>query len=379
MKILFANLSSLKFDVAMPGGEPLGGSESCVCYLARQLAGNGHDVTLVARLPENTPAQVLGVRHHPVEVIRKQTFFETEKFNVIVTSNAVVACPRFREYSPASVNVFWDHLPPDQQAISPLGNPLVRQAIDCIVYVSAWQKIETERRFGLDMSNRVLANGVTPSFEGMFASPADLLAAKQNRATYTSVPDRGLSELLDVWAGLEGDTSLDVYSSMRVYQADDEACAGLILRAREIPLVKWHGSVGQNDLAVRLRPAAFLAYPCVTTETFCLAALEAMAAGMKVIATDTGGIAATTMGFADLLPTRSGDSREQFMRNYRELLNRNINDFRRNPVAWSERAFAQAEAVNRQCRWEQRAREWEDLLYELAERKRAVATRQSSG
>ena len=35
MKILFVNLSGLRFTVATPDQEPLGGTKSALCYLAR--------------------------------------------------------------------------------------------------------------------------------------------------------------------------------------------------------------------------------------------------------------------------------------------------------------------------------------------------------
>ena len=54
-----------------------------------------------------------------------------------------VACPRLREFSPQSINILWNHLPPDQEAVKMLANPILRESIDSIVYVSAWQKSET--------------------------------------------------------------------------------------------------------------------------------------------------------------------------------------------------------------------------------------------
>ena len=150
VKIFFANLSSLKFDVTTPEREPLGGSESALCYLARQLAKNGHDITLAARAAgRNARIRIAGVRHRPIAIMRDKTFFDTEKFDAVVTVNSAVACPRLREFSPGALNIFWNHLPPDQEAVRPLGNPILRESIDSIIYVSAWQKKETEKEFGM--------------------------------------------------------------------------------------------------------------------------------------------------------------------------------------------------------------------------------------
>ncbi len=379
MKILFANLSSLQFNVETPYHEPLGGTESCVCYLARELAKKGHDVSLIARLPQQSPNMVAGVRHRSIALMRDKDFFDAEKFDIIITLNAALACPRFREHSPASINIFWNHLPPDQPPIEPLGHPLVQDTIDQIVYVSEWQKDITEKYFTLPKPSRVIANGLTPSFENMFASASELLAAKQNRAAYTSVPYRGLSILLDVASSLNTSTVFDIYSSMRVYQSSDDEQTALLERAKSSPSVKYHGSVSQTELATQIKAAAFLTYPCIMPETFCLSVLEALGAGMKVIATDLGGIKSTGMGFADLVEIKEGMSGEEFMRDYGAVIEKNVTDFTSNPDAWAERMFHQVQTVNRECLWAHRAKEWEHYLGRLLAQKCAIETKRSSG
>ena len=55
MRILLFSPSNIAFTVATPEQQPLGGIASCVCYLARALAARGHDVSVVAMLPEGAP------------------------------------------------------------------------------------------------------------------------------------------------------------------------------------------------------------------------------------------------------------------------------------------------------------------------------------
>jgi hypothetical protein len=52
MKLLFLSLSGVNFTVETPEQAPLGGSESCAAYLARQLAANGHVGDFLARPEE---------------------------------------------------------------------------------------------------------------------------------------------------------------------------------------------------------------------------------------------------------------------------------------------------------------------------------------
>ena len=69
MKIAFFNPSTMAFNVATPGVQPLGGIASCLCYLARSLAARGHDVTLISLLPPDTPPVLMGVRHLPIQPV----------------------------------------------------------------------------------------------------------------------------------------------------------------------------------------------------------------------------------------------------------------------------------------------------------------------
>jgi hypothetical protein len=49
MKLLFVSYSPIAMDVTLPEHEPLGGSESCIAFLARGLARNRPDVTFACR------------------------------------------------------------------------------------------------------------------------------------------------------------------------------------------------------------------------------------------------------------------------------------------------------------------------------------------
>jgi glycosyltransferase involved in cell wall biosynthesis len=361
VKILFLNLSTLKFDVATPDTQPLGGSESCVCYLACQLATNGHDVSLIARLPDDAPVTVHNVRHFPLAKVKDQDFFDREKFDVIVSCNAPIACPHLRSINPSSLIILWDHVPPEQPSMAELGNPEVLNAVDCIVYVSKWQKAETEKKFGITKKSVVIGNGLTPSFANMFSSAKDLLAHKQNRAAYTTIPYRGLPLLLKAMEGLQQETQLDIFSSMKLYQMPDDEYAGLYQEAVKNPRVTSHGAIPQPQLAQHLRKAAFLTYPCIVAETFCIAALEAMAAGMKVISTQLGALETTTMGYADLLPIESSNPQD-LIDAFLKAMETNIQAFLTEPEKWAETMFAQVQAVNQKCSWAVRTEDWEKLF-----------------
>src|SRR5262249_28034864 len=148
----------------------------------------------------------------------------------------------------------------------------------------------------------VIGNGFAPAFENMFASAEELLAAKQDRAAYTSMPFRGLHILEQVMGRMRGGTSFDIYSAMQTYREKEDGFLDLYSRLKAQPRARYHGALAQPALAAELKGAAFLSYPCTFVETYCIAAVEAVAAGLKVVSTKVGGLPEATQGFADLMP-----------------------------------------------------------------------------
>ena len=364
MKILFINFSLLYFDVTTPESAPLGGTESCIAYLATELAKT-EDVAILANTADAVTLR--SVRHFHMTDSSASQLLSRQRFDVIVAVNAPSYGPQLRELSPTSRLILWNHHAPDQPAIQPLARPEVRRAFDAVVYVSQWQRAETEARFAGAPRPRVIGNGLTPSFEQMFTDAGELLSAKQWCAAYTSTPFRGLDLLLDVYRQLDSPPTLEVFSSMQVYRADDTAFQAMYADARAQPAVRYHGSVSQTRLAAAMRGVSFFCYPSVFPETFCIAALEAMAAGALVVTTDLGALASTTKGFARLMPL-APMTREEFLDRYRRLYCDALREFREDQTQWAERMFAQSTTVNACARWRHRAAEWIRLLNEVTQR-----------
>jgi glycosyltransferase involved in cell wall biosynthesis len=364
MKILFVNLSALAFTVATPDHAPLGGSESAVCYLARQLARRGHIIALAANLPDGQGGIVEAVSHYPLATIKDAGFFAEQNFDVIVICNAPAAAAPLRALSPLSRLVLWAHVLQDQPSMQCLMQAQTRDALDAVVFVSSWQRAEVERAFGAFPKAVVIGNGIAPAFENMFASSKKLLDAKQNRAAYAATPFRGLSVLVRAMQGIDRDVKLDVFSSMKVYQAADDDYAALFAELGQNPAITCHGSVAQTELAARLRASAFLFYPCIFPETFCIGAAEAMAAGMKVVATRLGALEETTMGFADLMPIATSDG-DALAAAFRDAMRSAIDARLRDPAAWAEEMFEQVACANENFSWAARAMEWEQVLRAL--------------
>lgn len=350
MKLLFANHQPVRFNVETPRTQPLGGTKSCMAWLARQLAADGHDVSLMTNLPDGTPEMLGGVRHLAVERIAEAAGCEA-----VIAVGSLGLAQQLKALAPQALHIAWLHALPDQPGMKLL--PAAAPFLDGVVFVSEWQR-NTVRFSG---PSHVIGNGIAPPFENLFASAEELAAAKQNRAAYTTTPFRGLHILIQAFARARLAGELEVWSGMQVYQADNAPFEALFAQARATPRLRLHTPIGQAELAAHLKATAFLFYPSIYFETYCISALEAIAAGLKVISTDLGALSETTLGFAELMPV-IGVPPETLLRNFTALLEKNEGQFLADRHAWAEERFAQSREVVRRCSWRTRAKEWEAFL-----------------
>jgi glycosyltransferase involved in cell wall biosynthesis len=309
MRICFIDFAPWDYNVVTPTLRPLGGSQSAMCYLAVELARLGHSVTVVTGTTKPL-GTAMGVECHGPNVP-----IEQDAFDVVVALNAPKHGSRLRKLlSPSTRLILWTQHAANQPVMREgLSDPDQRDVWDGIVCVSEWQRLSVIDRFGISQSRvHVLRNAIAPAFENMFASHADLVAAKSGdtlRLAYTSTPYRGLKLLPDIfrpYREMNPDAALEVYSSMAVYLEDtwqDHYKFGPIYDAvSETSSAELIGSLSQPELAKRLRGAHILAYPNAFPETSCIAVMEALAAGMRVVTSDLGALPETCEGFAKLVP-----------------------------------------------------------------------------
>jgi glycosyltransferase involved in cell wall biosynthesis len=212
----------------------------------------------------------------------------------------------------------------------------------------------------------ILRNGIAPAFQNMFSSAAHLAEVKagQLRLAYTSTPFRGLAVLLACFPAIykrHPTCQLDVYSSMLVY--DQPAAADpyqrLYEQCRAMTGANYRGSLAQPELAKELAGASILAYPSTFAETSCIAVMEAMAAGLLVIASDLGALSETCDGQARLVPPAGGErSAEQFAIDYARALDQALTELQSDPVESAKRRYAHAQAISATCNYNVRAGEW---------------------
>lgn len=363
MKIAFLDLINWDYTVDTPYGAPLGGSQSALCYLAERLAASGVEVTLINGT--TTPGRWRGVEHLSAPSIRLTAL---PRYDVMVVFNYCEPqiALRLRAALPGVRLVFWNQHAHDQTAVEFLKDPAAKAAFDHYVFISQWQAANFAKAFAMEPARiSVLGNAVSPAFQSLFSEGEAVLPAKARPPVlaYTSTPFRGLEILLAAFPAIRRavpGARLQVYSSMQVYQqtAEQDAFAALYETCRNTEGVDYVGSLPQPELAGRLKAATLLAYPNIFAETFCTAALEAMAAGCTLVTSRLGALPETTAGFARLMDPPGDRAR------HAEL-------FAEEAVAAlaelsEDRLQAQLRHVRETGTWEVRARQWVRLFQALA-------------
>lgn len=307
-RIAFLDRLPWDYRVDTPLHRPLGGSQSALCYLAEALAGEGHEVRMATMT--RSPGRVGGVECLNAAEGGFGLFRGTEVAIVLNDPDPAIAEGLRAEIGPEGLLVLWTQHDVDQPAISAFARPETRALFDRVVFVSDWQRRAYRRAFGPGPDDIVLGNAIAPAFGSLFgAEEESVIETRPGPPTliYTSTPFRGLEVLLDAFPLIRDelpDARLLVHSSLGVYQVAEaeDGYQDLYDRCRSLSGVEYRGAVSQPALAAALKGAHCLAYPSTFAETFCTAALEAMAAGCLAVVGDLGALAETTRGLAELVP-----------------------------------------------------------------------------
>jgi len=121
-------------------------------------------------------------------------------------------------------------------------------------------------------------------------------------------PWRGLNVILAAMQYIKNpNIELDVYSSTEVYgeefkKSNDKYYQGLYDQAKELPNVNYIGYKPNEYIKENLHKYDIFAYPNIWEETFCISAVEAMAAGLYLITTDHGALYETCAEFSTYIP-----------------------------------------------------------------------------
>lgn len=254
--------------------------------------------------------------------------------------------------------VLWMHHDVDQAAVQWCRSEESRTRVQRFVFVSNWQRERYLTKFNLEPEKCVVIRNATV----VDAQRRVWRSEGPRRFAYISTPFRGLDVLLNAWERLNLPAAeLHIWSSMKLYNEADSRYEAVINRCRSMPGVIYRGIIPNDDLKRELRDIHYLAYPCTFPETSCLAAIDAMAAGCRLIVPYLGALPETTAGFAHLY--RWSPDAAVHMRHFEEALRIEVQD----PwLGHPELSLAQQDYCELMYSWQSQRRQWDLLIKGLS-------------
>lgn len=257
-------------------------------------------------------------------------------------------------------NILWQHLSYDQENVKALHDSAFVEKLDAIVFVSHWQHDQFRRRFKQIPGEKChVIQNATHSVEINEKPKTDKI-----RLIHTSTPWRGLRVLAESFKTLDrDDVELVVYSGTSIYgqafyDANHAQFESLYeeLKASGATHIEY---APNEEIRQALQEAHIFAYPSIWEETSCLAAIEAMTAGCKVVTTNFGALYETCGVWADYVPVSL-----DLVTQYAKALERAIDKYN-DPQARADR-YTQQLHYNLYWTWEgRRAEQWGELLDEF--------------
>jgi glycosyltransferase involved in cell wall biosynthesis len=268
-------------------------------------------------------------------------------------TNLILSICNSQFVDPNKTNVLWQHLSYDQYNCQLMQDESFVNSIQHFVYVSNWQLKQYQQRFPIhNVNNHVIKNAIDPIV--FKEKPKDKI-----RLIYTSMPNRGLDVLLDAFEMLNrNDVELTIYSSTIIYGKGytDANAERLFNRCKSMKNVLYKGYAMNNAIRKALQEHHILAYPSTFEETSCLTAIEAGAAGCRIVTTNLGALPETCDKYATYVDYE--DDKKELAKKYSAILNKTIDNYHKECYNYQK----QSNWFNNTYSWKNRTKEWKEFL-----------------
>lgn len=259
-------------------------------------------------------------------------------------------------------SVYWNQLSYDQEGVQFLSSPEYIDLIDNFVFVSNWQAEQFRKKFNIPGYKTQVMKNACIGVEQREPGTRDTV-----KICYTSTPWRGLDILLNAWEILKPENAeLHVFSSTKIYgkefaESSENQYQDLYSKCDSLPNVVYRGSIPNEELRKELPSFDILAYPNTFEETSCIAVIEALSAGLRVVTSNLGALPETTEGWTRMYPYLA--SPELHYLTFADILDEEIHKMKTGEL--DSHLELQKQIYAPRWSWDNRIKEWIDYLNTL--------------
>jgi glycosyltransferase involved in cell wall biosynthesis len=201
------------------------------------------------------------------------------------------------------VNILWQKNSYDQGNLAPwFKNKDNHKKYDWYVFNSHWNYEKFRIYFDIPTDRSVVIKNAIPTTKWVERNPYK--KGDPIKLIHVSTPWRGLNVLLGAMQLVKNPLiTLDLYSSTQVYgtsfmEQNDDRYKPLYEQAKSLKNVNYIGYKPNHEVIDAMQYTHIFAYPSVWEETFCISAIESMAAGNMAVVTNFGALYETCAEFA---------------------------------------------------------------------------------
>ena len=342
------NVGGIPFNGDTINHRSLGGSESAAYYVAKELAERGHEVVMFTEHEES--GMFDGVQYIPLgNRTAEAPLGENYHFYVNNTPHDVNICQRhpaaYIQPNQAKINLWWVHDLGVKRNLSPVVGQMWQ--IDAVMPVSQWFKDQLVDVWSLNPEI------VIPIHNGVDYAEFDMYDLKDNSLKhedegkkpvtliYSSRPERGLERLVKPGGIMERLLKKAPHVKLKVCGYDHavpnlEGMYGMMRqRIEDLPNCEHMGALPKKELyRVMCEEADVWCYPTSFEEVSCITAMEAMAAGLTIVATNVAALPETLDTYSNCVLFNEEDVEDKFV----NWLSNFDNRFRRRshrPYPWT--------------------------------------------
>lgn len=337
----------------------LGGSESAMLYMARELARRGHTVSVFCSCDTPGNYDNVGYRHEQeflgyCQAARQDVCIFSRLYEPLVEANC-------------RVKILWLHDIAGNQYYTS-GLPVIDSHIDRYFVISDWQRQGYLEKFGFDENRFYLTrNGVDLS---LFDSKP---TRNRNKLIYINTPFRGLDVLIQLFPKIRHavpEAELHLYTGMSLYGNQfmewEDQLKALYRQAQSMPGVYLREPVPKAELAAELQTSGLSVYPSHFEECCSIASLEVQAAGVPMVTSDLAGLRDTIQNRQTgiLIPIDDVQARSHSQL-YQERFLAETTRLLKDTLAWNALSSNAINSIRENYTWTLIAGEWEEELNDL--------------